>query len=140
MQSNEIIAKVKSLGLPDNSYVLLGSCPLALAGIRETGDIDMLVSNDAFEILLGEGWQEAEGRRGDRILTHDVFDAHTTWEFDSFEQTLEQLLSTAAIIDGVPFASLEDTLLWKAAAGRPKDLADIKLINSYLAGEYLDKQ
>lgn len=41
MTGQEIIAKVKKLKLPKNSYVVFGSGPLAAAGIREADDIDM---------------------------------------------------------------------------------------------------
>jgi prolyl-tRNA editing enzyme YbaK/EbsC (Cys-tRNA(Pro) deacylase) len=35
--------------------------------------------------------------------------------------------------DGVAFAALEDVRLWKEAAGRPKDMADLELIRNYQA-------
>jgi len=66
-------------------------------------------------------------------LTHEIFEAHDTWSFDAYQPTLDELLSRAMIIDDIPFASLRDVILWKQAAGRPKDTRDIKLINEYLA-------
>jgi hypothetical protein len=39
------------------------------------------------------------------------------------------------VIDGIPFASLEEVRKWKIASGRPKDIADIKLIDEYLQKE-----
>jgi len=45
---SEVIEKVKSLGLPQDSYVIFGSGPMALAGIREVNDIDMYVTLDVW--------------------------------------------------------------------------------------------
>jgi hypothetical protein len=44
MTGQDIINKVKPLNLPKGQYVVFGSCPMALAGLREAGDIDMLVT------------------------------------------------------------------------------------------------
>lgn len=129
MQKEEIIAKVKTLNLPKNSYVIFGSCPLAIAGLREAKDIDLLVSKEIFEKLKNNGWQELLKSPNDKPLVHDIFEAHDNWNFSSYSPTLEQLLASAIIIDEIPFASLEEVRRWKVASGRPKDLADIELID-----------
>lgn len=133
MNTQQIIQKVKSLNLPEGSYVVFGSCPLALAGIREASDVDMLVNDEVHDVLRHAGWQEVDKGNDDRPLTHDVFDVHTNWDFSSYSPTLEQLLSTATIAEGVPFASLDEVRKWKVASGRAKDLQDIELIDSYLS-------
>lgn len=132
MTGKEIIAKVKELNLPDGSYVVFGSCPMALADIRESGDIDMLVSKEVFEELKAKGWKLIDKGKKDKPLAKDDFEAHKSWEFSAYSPTLEHLLSTADIIDNVPFASLVEVRKWKVASGRPKDLEDIKLINRHL--------
>lgn len=129
MRKEEIISKVKTLNLPKNSYVVFGSCPLALAGIREANDIDLLVSQEIFAKLKEDGWQELPKSPNDKPLVHDIFEAHENWNFSSYRPTLEQLLAGATIVDEIPFASLEDVRKWKVASGRPKDLADIELID-----------
>ncbi|MBI3626670.1 hypothetical protein HY224_01340 [Candidatus Uhrbacteria bacterium] len=58
MNKDEIIAKVKALNLPKNSYIVFGSCPLAIAGLREANDIDLLVSEEIFLKLKTVGWRE----------------------------------------------------------------------------------
>lgn len=132
MKKEEIIAKVKALNFPENSYIVFGSCPLAVAGLREANDIDLLVSKDIFFKLKENGWQELYKSANDRPLVHDVFEAHhTQWNFSSHAPTLEQLLSSALIVDSVPFASLEEVRKWKTSSGRPKDLIDIALIDAF---------
>ncbi len=133
MTGNEIVTKVKALGLPENMYIIFGSCPLAIAGIREANDIDMMVSPKLFEQLKLTGWQELHKDSNDIPLTHDVFEAHTNWDFSSYSPSLEELLATATVIDGIPFASLEEVRKWKACGQRPKDVADLALIDAYLS-------
>ncbi len=117
------------MNLPKNSYVVFGSCPLAIAGIREANDIDLLVSPELFSDLRKSGWKELEKSPADRPLVHDVFEAHENWNFTPYQPTLEHLLSSATTIDGIPFASIEEVRKWKVTSGRPKDLADIELID-----------
>ena len=133
MTKEEIIAKVKTLNLPKNSYVVFGSCPLAVAGIREANDIDLLVSKDIFEKLRKDGWKERYKNPDDIPIVHDVFEAHKSWGFSSSSPTLKHLLSGATIVNNVPFASLEEVRKWKVESTRPKDLIDIELIDTYLA-------
>jgi len=129
----EIVAKVKSLRFPKDSYIVFGSAPLAVVGVREANDIDLLVSEEVFNELSKAGWKELEKSAKDIPLVHDIFEAHKNWDFSSYNPTLHELLSRAIVIDEVPFASIEDVRKWKGASGRPKDLADIGLIDSYLA-------
>lgn len=132
MNSDEIVAKVKALRLPKGSYVVFGSCPLAAAGIREAADIDFLVTEEVLGQLRQLGWKELKKSSNDKPLTYDVFEAHSSWNFSSYNPTLDHLLQSAIEIDGVPFASLEEVRKWKVASGRPKDEADVALIDSHL--------
>ncbi|TAH34836.1 hypothetical protein EYC59_02875 [Candidatus Saccharibacteria bacterium] len=135
MTRQEVITKVKSLGLPAGEYVVFGAAPMAVAGLREAGDIDMLVSPKLWHELRAAGWVELDKGDKDKPLTHDVFEAHNNWDFSTYSPTLEHLLASADIVDGVPFASLQEVRKWKAAWGRPKDLADVALIDAYLTAK-----
>lgn len=129
MKKEEILQKVKMLNIPKDSFVVFGSSPLAIAGLREAQDIDLLVSEDVFSKLRESGWRQIVKSINDKPLTHDVFEVHDQWNFSSYQPTLKQLLSSATIVEGVPFASLEEVRKWKVSSGRPKDLVDIKLID-----------
>jgi len=133
MTGNEIVNKVELLNFPKNSYVVFGSCPMAIAGIREANDIDLFVSTALFRSLRKSGWQERIKGPGDRPLVHDVFEAHDNWAFGSYCPTLKELIATATLVRGVPFASLEAVRDWKANSKRSKDRADVTLIARYLA-------
>jgi len=131
MTGQEIIEKVKALQLPQGEYIVFGSCPLAVAGLREANDVDMLVSKKLLKELEQRCWQQITKASDDKPFTHDVFEAHDAWDFDGYSRTLEQLLATADIVDGIPFASLAEVRAWKEASGRPKDLKDIELIDTH---------
>ncbi len=132
MTEKEISEKVKTLNFPTGSYIVFGSCPMALAGIREVGDIDMLVNEACFQKCHEMGWKELVKSPADKPLVFEDFEAHPNWNFSRYKPTLEHLLATAAIVDGVPFASLDEVQKWKVGSGRPKDLVDIKLIDDYM--------
>ena len=132
MTGPEIVTKVQQLRWPEGSYVVFGSCPMALAGIREAQDIDFLVSPELFQRLIEEGWAERDKGPTDKPRVYEDFEAHQNWGFSHYAPTLTQLLSTATVVNNVAFASLEEVRKWKASGNRPKDKADVKLIDSYL--------
>lgn len=133
MTKKDIITKVKALKLPKDSYIVFGSCPLAILGIREVNDIDLLVSPGIYKKLKTDGWQKVYKGPNDTPLTSGIFEAHDNWNFSSqYNPTLKNLLSTALVVEDTPFASLDEVRKWKVSSGRPKDLADIKLIDHYL--------
>ena len=132
MTKEEVITKVKLLNLPKDSYVVFGSSPMAVAGIREANDIDLLVSPEVYANLREAGWQELYKGPHDSPLVHELFEVHDSWSFSPYNPTLKHLLGSATVVDGVPFASLEEVRKWKVASGGQKHLADIKLIDAKL--------
>ena len=138
MTCKEIAVEVKSLGLPQGSYVVCGSCPLAVLGIREANDIDLLVTPEVLQNLKFAGWEQVNKGPNDAPYTSGVFEAHANRDFSTYRPTLEELLATATVVDGVPFASLHHVRRWKVVSDRPKDLADVKLIDEYIAKHSTD--
>lgn len=124
---------MKALSLPKNSFIVFGSCPMALAGLRESSDIDLLVTPELRTNLKERGWVEINKGKDDHPLSSGIFEAHDNWSFSSYSPTLKHLLSSATITEGIPFASLHEVRKWKAASGRPKDATDIELIDNYLS-------
>lgn len=132
MTKQEVIDKIKSLSLLKGSYVVFGSAPFVIYGIRDVNDIDMYVSKELFEDLKNKGWKKVYKGPKDEPLNFDIFEAHDNWEFSPYSPTLPELLSRAVEVEGITFASLEDVKKWKQASGRPKDLIDLNLIDDYL--------
>ncbi|CAN5380725.1 hypothetical protein BH09PAT4_BH09PAT4_07720 [soil metagenome] len=132
MTGNDIVRAVKALNPPEGEYIVFGSCPMAIAGIRESSDVDMMVSPALLAKFKRLGWQQVVKGDEARPYAWDVFEAHTEWNFGAYRPTLEQLLSTATIVEGIPFVSLAEVKKWKMASGRPKDVIDVALIDKYL--------
>lgn len=132
MTKEDVIAKVKSLNFSHGSYVVYGAALFAVYGVREVRDIDMFVSPELYEQLKKRGWKKIMKGPRDEPLIYDVFEAHNTWEFSPYAPTFEELMYRSVTYTDVTLASIEDICKWKEASGRPKDLADLKLIDAYL--------
>ncbi len=132
MTKSEIIKKVKLLNLPKNSYVVYGSAPMAIVGIREANDIDLFVSTKLLNNLKNKGWKKLYKGPKDNPIVKNEFEAHDNWEFSKYSPTLKHLLANATFIEGIPFASLDEVKKWKMESKDPKFKKDVELINKYL--------
>lgn len=135
MTGADIIAQIASQNFPAGSFIVFGAGPLAAAGIRETGDIDLVVTPELYAELIKRGWKKCVKAPGDEPLRHGVFEAHDNWSFEGYTSTFEALLATADFYEGIPFASLQEVRAWKTKSTGKKHKADIDLINAYLAGK-----
>lgn len=115
------------LKLPQNSFMVVGSSILGTLGVKKSDDIDLIVSPEVFEQLINLGWDQV-AEVGGLILKHHPFDVGLYWE----EEPLDYWLPKAVVIDEIPYLSLVDLRRWKVERNRPKDPADIKLIDDYL--------
>lgn len=115
MNRAQVIAKLKALNLPPDSYVVFGAAPMAIAGLRDVNDIDLFVTPEVLQQLKQRGWQQTHKGPRDEPYQHDIYEAHPHWEFSSYAPTLQHLQATADIVDGIPFASLAEVRKWKAA-------------------------
>ena len=123
----DITHQILKLNLPADSFVVVGSGILNALGIRPANDIDMIVSPELFDRLAKAGW--SKGSWVDQtVLAKGKFDIGQHWMGDG----VDKLLQRATVIDGIPYLSLTDLLAWKIARARPKDLADVQLINDYV--------
>ncbi|MCL5428106.1 MAG: hypothetical protein M1321_02905 [Candidatus Marsarchaeota archaeon] len=131
---DEIKRKVKELNLPMGKYAIFGSVPLAVHGIRETNDIDIIVTPELYARFEATGeWKEETLSDGGKKLVKDSFEVMKTWwSSDSYRRDVTKLIADAEMIDGVPVVRLEELLAWKKAFGREKDIMDVKLIEEYL--------
>ena len=130
----KIIEDIKKLNLPTGKYSVVGGSAMAGRGIRETGDIDLILTEDLYEELKKGGWAEKEKRPGYFHIYKD--EAEATKNFNHIEGLnlkVEDVIKNSEIIDGVPFMSLDDLVKLKQTMGREKDLRDIELIKDYLS-------
>jgi len=124
---------VRALGLPENDYAIFGSGPLAVRGLIE-------LKNDVDIVARGPAWTKAVGlgpvtvaRHGDPLvrLHGGRIEVFAGW----MEMDIGGIIDRAELIEGLPFARLEDILTFKRALGRAKDLEHIRLIEDHLRGD-----
>jgi predicted nucleotidyltransferase len=134
----EVIEKIKDLGLPAGKYLVLGGSVLAVRGIRETRDIDILVLPQVFEQLSREGWTldpEYEKKWNRKRLKKDDFEVYPDLYLERENRFLDvsEFIRSADVIDGVPFQPMDHLLMAKREGTRDKDINDVKLIETFLA-------
>ena len=126
----DIRSKIASLGLPEGSFIVVGSGILQALHIRESNDIDIAVSQDIYDQLSQTpGWTKVQSLE-QVVLKKDVFDICTSWS----GRDVKTLLNAAVYIEDIPYLNLDDLRVWKAHMQRPKDLVDVELIDKYEAG------
>lgn len=128
-----IIKLVKDCNFPKDSYVVIGGAALSLRGIKETRDIDILVTSDLITSLKNnKKWRRhvrinSEEEPG-LISEEGLIELYPTM---GGVKSFKELLQRAELVDGIPVASLEDILAIKRFYKREKDMRDIKLIEEY---------
>ncbi len=121
--------KLKLLNLPKSKFAIFGSGPIAIRGLREARDIDVIVKKEL--------WDELKKRyvkfikNNPECIKIDNIEIYKDWPgFDK----VNQLIDDAEIIRGWPFVKLEHILIWKKQTRRKKDIKDIGLIKKYYKG------
>lgn len=143
------------LHLIENHSVIIGGAVLQLHGLRQTYDIDILISqnfHDFIEVhnVFGrekrgyEKWSHGfykpldvdrlpfDPQYNSRSKTRLRLKGYLTTGFtdQKFPLTFEEALDNVDPTRGLPTLSLEKVKQWKQAIGRQKDLADIALIET----------
>ena len=132
---NNIIDEVNVLQLPIGKYAVISGGSLSVRGIREHGDVDVVVTADLYEQLKNDGsWEEVEKRPGSFGLQKGNYEVLPDFtNAIGCALTVEEVIENADVIEGVPFMSLDDVVKLKEAMGREKDMRDLELIREYRA-------
>jgi hypothetical protein len=126
------INNLRKLGLPLNKMLIVGSGTMALLGIKNNNDLDLWVTKDVFRLMAKNKNMRAVQKHG--RLFYESLDG-TIEASDSMPCTkgrVEDYLKRAIILYGFHFQSLNDVLDWKKCMKRPKDIEDIKKIETRL--------
>ena len=135
MDRREVLRQMRRLKLPADAYVVVGGAAMAVRGIRETEDIDLVVTPSLFADLERAGWRRKRRPNGKPGLRRDQLEAYLDVNTESFQRTTAWLLEHAEIVEGVPLADLESLVGFKRSYGRAKDIADLKLLRMYVGEE-----
>ena len=130
--------KLREQGLGSETAIVIGSGILNALGIRESKDIDLVVTPEEYVRLSSRVQFKKEEYRGRVLLRDDLFEIGTEWGVLGKNLSFGDLLTDTCVIDGVRYITPEFLLSvkqsWeKAGEAREKDLADIALIEAHLA-------
>lgn len=132
-----IFKEIAKLNFPPDQYIIVGSGIMAVKGIREANDLDIIVTPELFEKCKIEGWEihpwTKEGIPGKEWLKKGIIDLYVQLSLKGGGVSAKELLRDAEFINSVPFITLENHMKYKAEFGRPQDLADIQMIKDYLS-------
>lgn len=122
--------ELKKLNLPIWKYAIFGSWPLWVRNIRESQDLDLLVTQDLWNELV---------LKYEKYLLLEPYEHIQIWEIEIMQacvhldfEKINEMIKNADIIENLPFVKLEDIRDWKTNMWREKDFKDVDLINNYL--------
>lgn len=122
-----LLDAVKKLNLPKDKYAIFGSATLAVRGLRESPNIDLIVTDDLWNDLKEINYPNDEGfiRFGQVKISN--------WWFSPTKKTIPVMISEAEDIKGFPFVKLEEVKNYKSLLKSDKDKNDIVLIDKFLS-------
>lgn len=133
MNNSEKFNLVKKINLPIGHYAITSSGPMGIRGLREIGDIDIVVDEKLWQELVQK--HPITNEPIEKITIHPLIDVFHEASFGARNQdapSVSDQISEAEIIDGLSFVNLEHVLYFKKTMGRDKDTADVQLIEEYL--------
>lgn len=112
-----------SFKFPITEYSLLMGSALVFLGVKEyTNDVDLGCSANLFESIITKGYRTSISRSGyTKIIINENVSIYKEW-----------LPFKTVLIDGIPVSDLESVISDKKRFGRPKDIADIALIDEFV--------
>ncbi|HCC06123.1 TPA: zinc ABC transporter substrate-binding protein [Candidatus Nomurabacteria bacterium] len=132
----DIFEEIKKLNFPKGEYIVVGSGIMKVKGIRDTNDLDIVVTPELFEKCKNDGWEINEwtkvGIEGKEWLKKGDVDVYAQLSRKNGSLSVEDLLKNSEEINGISFITLEALIDFKREYGRPKDFEDIKMIENYL--------
>ena len=135
MKIKEQIAHLKRFDLPMKDFIVVSSGAMAIRGIREAKDLDIIVAPELWDEMSKSHKTTVNEWGIERIcLTDDIAVLHPAQSIFGNSTIIprEELFSKAEIFEGIKFMDLEHLKKIKLKMGREIDLQDIRLIDEYL--------
>ena len=129
---NRLLAELKELQLLIGEFALCGSAPMAARGLRDSHDLDIVVSEQIYQKLQIQ-YSDEEYKSPLGFLRIRNLEISNTWMNDITEA--KNIIAEAEIINDLPFAPLKYVIDYKQMLNRQKDLIDLQLIEEYLLQE-----
>ncbi len=123
----QYIRELEKLNLPESEYAIIGSTVLAVHGIRDNKDIDIITTNKLLNVIKNKfKYQETK-------FTLKICNTHIeVWKSCPNIKNIDLLIKNSEIINSRPFVKLKYILRYKNGSNKLQDKIDIKLIKNYL--------
>lgn len=102
-----ILASLNEVGLNADNSVVIGSGILNELGLRQSNDIDLVVTPDAYSKLEQDTRFTKKQIHGRQILTDELFEIGPNWVVLGKSQTFDDLLKQSTVIGGVRYVTVE---------------------------------
>lgn len=131
------LESLKRLNLPNSDFIIVSSGALAIRGIREARDIDVVVTktlwnelSEKYPVVLEDNVERIHFDNDIEILNpkQSIFG-------NSELLPLEEMFKEADVFEDIKFINLNHLKKVKQKVGREKDLNDIVLIDNYLESQ-----
>jgi hypothetical protein len=132
MNRDQVLAELHALKLTFGQYVVVGGAALAIRDIRDTEDIDLVVTPQLFDELAARGWQPKVRPSGKPGLKFARAEAYLDVNCQAFERSTSWLLEHAERVHDTPLVDLPTLARFKAGYGRDKDVRDLRLISEHM--------
>jgi len=120
-----------SLNLPAGKFAIFGSGPMAIRGIRESNDLDIIVKQDVWDSLVKK--YPTSLHPNPTCLKIGNIEVYKDWL--ELSDRINEMIDSAETIANFPYVQLKYVVEWKKSFGREKDLKDIELIKKYNDGQ-----
>jgi tetratricopeptide (TPR) repeat protein len=125
----DLLAQLDALDLPRDGFAVFGSGPMAVRGLREVSDLDLILTEGLWEDLAA-GHQPVDHGHGLHCIRIGDIEILDGWYPDVGDR--HELIAEAELYHGIRFVRLEKVLEWKHLRNDEKDRRDIVLINEWL--------
>jgi len=130
----ELLKELSLLNLPNDEYVIIGSGPLAIRNLRESKDLDILVSDKLWD-KLAKQYTTMEKKGYLFIKVTENIEVHGSKSFPQptgEDPKHKDEIKKAEMISGFPFQCVKHFLYYRYKYRSEKELADAKLMESWV--------
>jgi len=127
------LEEVRKMNLPFGEYAILGSGPLAIRKIRDSKDIDLIVTPKIYRCYNKQKGWKLRLAYGNFFLKKGNVEMWRKIGFWKIKVNIKDFIDRAELIEGLPFVNMKDFILWKKKGFRNKDKKDVILAEEYLA-------
>ncbi len=122
-----LLKKLGELDLPKKEMCIFGSAPLAIRGVRDVNDLDVVVSKKLFFDLEKKYSSFIKKNKYGEYIDLEEIKIYYTWPYVH----TKELLENCEIINNFPFAKIEHVIKYKKKLLRHKDIEDLFLLEKY---------